>query len=315
MAVAVATLAARGDNSYVASTYATISHERQRLPPEVATMARRDPETDPRAFLGAELARARKAAGFSSQDVLAAKLGFDRKVIAKAETGERPPTDDVLDAWCEACELDRELFGRLTTFARHTDGPVPSWFESWMAAEETAAMIKYWSPIIITPIFQTADYARALLLAAQTDTSDEAINALVAAKLVRAMILDRTDPPDVVALIDEHVLNRLIGSPGTMCEQLLHVAELAERPYVCVQVVPAAIGATAGLGGDINLASSDGMPDVLHTDAVPEGHTTESRQLVRKATVAFERIRGYALPRAESRDLIMKVANERWKQQ
>ena len=178
-------------------------------------MARRDPETDPRAFLGAELARARKAAGFSSQDVLAAKLGFDRTVIAKAETGERPPTDDVLDAWCEACELDRELFGRLTTFARHTDGPVPSWFESWMAAEETAAMIKYWSPIIITPIFQTADYARALLLAAQTDTSDEAINALVAAKLVRAMILDRTDPPDVVALIDEHVLNRLIGSPGT----------------------------------------------------------------------------------------------------
>jgi hypothetical protein len=69
-----------------------------------------------------------------------------------------------------------------------------------------------------------------------------------------------------------------------------------------------------GLGGDINLASSDGMPDALHTDAVPEGHTTESRALVRKATIAFERIRGYALPRAESRDLIMKVANDRWKQ-
>ena len=53
-------------------------------------MARRDPEADPRAFLGAELTRARKAAGFSSQDVLAAKLGFDRTVIAKAETGTGP---------------------------------------------------------------------------------------------------------------------------------------------------------------------------------------------------------------------------------
>ena len=277
-------------------------------------MARRDPEADPRAFLGAELTRARKAAGFSSQDVLAAKLGFDRTVIAKAETGDRPPTDEVLDAWCDACDLDRELFGRWAAFARRTDGPVPSWFESWLAAEETAAMLKYWSPIIVTPIFQTADYARALLLAAQTDTSDEAINGLVAAKLARAVILDRADPPDVVALIDEHVLYRLIGSPEIMNEQLLHVADLAERPYVCVQVIPTAIGATAGLGGDINLASSDGMPDVLHTDAVPEGHTTESRALVRKGTVAFERIRGYALPRAESRDLIMKVANERWKQ-
>jgi transcriptional regulator with XRE-family HTH domain len=307
-------LAGRGDNGYAASAYATIGHELRDNPPEVATMARRDPETDPRAFLGAELTRARKAAGFSSQDALAAKLGFDRTVIAKAETGDRPPTDDVLDAWADVCDLDRELFGRWAAFARRTDGPVPSWFESWLAAEETAAMLKYWSPIIVTPIFQTADYARALLLAAQTDTSDEAIGALVAAKLARATILDRADPPDVVALIDEHVLNRMIGSPEVMCEQLLHVADLAERSYICVQVVPMVVGATAGLGGDINLASSDGMPDVLHTDAVPEGHTAESRSVVRKATVAFERIRGYALPRAESRDLIMKVANERWTQ-
>lgn len=47
----------------------------------------RDPETDPRAFLGAELRRARVAAGFSSQDALAARLGFDRTVITKTENG------------------------------------------------------------------------------------------------------------------------------------------------------------------------------------------------------------------------------------
>jgi transcriptional regulator with XRE-family HTH domain len=58
-------------------------------------MARRDPETNPAAFLGEELRRARVAAGFSSQDALAAKLGFDRTVVAKAETGQRPPTVDV----------------------------------------------------------------------------------------------------------------------------------------------------------------------------------------------------------------------------
>ena len=75
-------------------------------------MARRDPETNPAAFLGGELRRARLAAGFSSQDALAVKLGFDRTVVAKAETGERPPTVDVLSAWCQACGLDDELFGR-----------------------------------------------------------------------------------------------------------------------------------------------------------------------------------------------------------
>jgi hypothetical protein len=79
-------------------------------------------------------------------------------------------------------------------------------------------------------------------------------------------------------------------------------------------VVPTAAGATAGLSGDISLASGDGGPDVLHTDAVPEGHTTESRSLARKAGIAFERTRGYALPREASRDLILEVADGKWKQ-
>jgi transcriptional regulator with XRE-family HTH domain len=275
-------------------------------------MARRDPETNPAAFLGDELRRARVAAGFSSQDVLAAKLGFERTVIAKAETGERPPTAEVLAAWCEACDLDYEHFTRMATLARRADGPIPRWFETWLAAEPQAAILRYWSPIIVPALFHTVTYARALLLAAQTDTSDEAIGALVEAKLDRATILDRADPPEVVALIDELVLRRVVGSPEIMHEQLQHVAELSGRAYVSVQVVPTAVGATAGLSGDISLASVDGTADVLHTDAVPEGHTTESRSQVGAAAVAFERIRQYALPHAQSRELILKVAEEQW---
>jgi len=272
----------------------------------------RDPETDPAAFLGDELARARDAAGFKSQQALADDLGFDRSVIGKAETGERPPTPDVLVAWCKACDLDYEHFGRMATLARRADGPIPRWFETWLAAETQAAILRYWSPIIVPALFHTAAYARALLLAAQTDTSDEAIGALVEAKLDRATILDRADPPEVVALIDELVLRRLVGSPETMDEQLRHVAELSGLAYVSVQVVPTAVGATAGLSGDISLASVDGTADVLHTDAVPEGHTAESRSQVRAAAVAFERIRQYALPHAQSRELILKVAEEQW---
>ena len=268
----------------------------------------------PREFLGKELCRARVAAGFSSQQALADHLGFERTTVAKAESGDRVPSDPVLTAWAKACSIDMEHYQRLADLARTSDGPVPAWFEYWLERERAAHLLRYWQPVIVTPIFQIAGYARALLLAAQTDTSDEAINPLVEAKLDRATILDRADPPDVVALIDELVLHRLVGSPEIMHEQLVRIAGLAERPYVCVQVVPTEVGATAGLSGDINLASGDSGPEVLHTDAVPEGHTTESRSLVRKAAVAFERTRGYAMPRAQSRGLILEVANERWKQ-
>jgi transcriptional regulator with XRE-family HTH domain len=273
-----------------------------------------DPASNPAAFLGAELRRARVAAGFTSQESLAARLGYDRTVIAKAETGERPPTPEVADA------LEAELFGtspsglvgRLARLARRADGPVPAWFEDWLEAERQALTLRYWQPIIIPGLFQTADYARALLLAAQTDTSDEAIGALVAARLARQAIFEKPDPPDVVVVLDEAVLRRLVGSPQVMYEQLTQIADLSGRPYISVQVVPADNGANAGLGGALNIASGDGTPDVVHMDAV-EGQTTERRALVRKAAVAFERVRGDALSRRQSRDLIFRLADELWK--
>jgi len=275
-------------------------------------MARRDPETNPAAFLGGELRRARVTAGFSSQDALAAKLGFDRTVIAKAETGERPPTVDVLFAWCQACDLDDELFGRLAVLARRADGPVPTWFEDWLQAEGEAQSLRIWSPMLIPGLLQTAEYARALFLAAQSDTSDDVIDALVAARLERQAILDRADPPDLVVVLDEAVLHRLIGSPQVMHDALVRVAELSQRPYVVVQMVPASNGANAGLSGAFGIAAADGMPETLQMDGV-EDWTTEKRSLVRKAAVAFDRVRGDALPRDASRDLILKVADEKWK--
>ena len=276
-------------------------------------MARRDPAASPPAFLGDELRHARVAAGFSSQEALAAKLGFDRSVVAKAETGERPPTPEVLEAWCAACSLDGHLFARLARLARAADGPVPTWFEDWLEAEREALTLRMWQPIIIPGLLQTADYARALFLAGQTDTSDDAIDGLVSARLERQTILHRAAPPDVLVVLDESVLHRLVGSPAIMHDQLVQVAELSQYPYLSVQVVPASTGANAGLGGGISLASGDGnAPDVLYMDAV-EGQTTEKRSLVRQAAVVFDRVRGDALSRGQSRDLITRLAEELWK--
>jgi transcriptional regulator with XRE-family HTH domain len=272
-------------------------------------MARRDPETDPRAFLGAELRRARVAAGFSSQEALAASLGFDRSVVAKAETGERPPTPDVMAAWCTTCNLDEDLFTRFARLARSSDGPIPAWFETWLEAEREAHTLRLWSPVLVPGLLQTAEYARALFVAAgaDSDTADE----LTAARLERQTILDRPNPPHVVVVLDESVLHRLIGSPQAMADQLTHIAELSERPNISVQVITSGTGANAGLSGAFDLASGDGAPEVLRMEAV-EDVTAESRSLVRKAANIFVRVQADALPRAASRTLILEAA-EQWK--
>lgn len=272
----------------------------------------RDPHSDPAAFLGAQLRRARLAAGYASQDSFAAALGFDRSTITKAETGSRPPTDDVFAAWCDACKVSDELRGVLSgllTLARRTDGPVPSWFESYLEAEGAAHTLRIWQPLILPGLLQTADYARALFTATghDADKADE----MVAARLARQAIFDRARPPNVSVVLDESVLYRLIGSPQIMHDALAHAAALSQRPYIMVQVLPAENGANAGLGGAINLASSDGTPEVLLTEAV-EDQTHETRPLVQKASDTFDLVRADALPRVASRTLMLEAA-EQWK--
>src|SRR5215467_8227893 len=77
-----------------------------------------DPGSSPAAFLGAELRRARVAAGMS-QEQFSRTLGFDRTVITKAEDGERPPSPEVAAAIDEAFSAS----GRAVLPAHPTGSP------------------------------------------------------------------------------------------------------------------------------------------------------------------------------------------------
>lgn len=218
-------------------------------------------------------------------------------------------TPDVLAAWCQACRLDDDLYGRLGTLARRGDGPVPRWFEGWLEAEGNAHTLRVWAPVLLPGLLQTAEYARALFLAVGLD--EEAADEQVRARLDRQEVLDRPDPPQVVVVLYEAVLHHRIGSPQVMHDALAHVAEVSRRPNISVQVIPVDIGANAGLCGSFSLASGDGAPEVLLMETV-EDVTTETRSLVRKAANISVRVQADALPRAASRTLLEEAA-ELWK--
>lgn len=274
-------------------------------------MARRDPETDPKAFLGTELRRARVAAGFGSQEALAGHLGFDRTVIAKAETGDRPPSADVLSALCEACQLDGDLFGRLAVLARRADGPVPTWFAEWVDAERRATSLCWWEPLLVPGLVQTADYAQALFRAWRLADDGDGLDTLVSARMERQTIFDRPEPPSLWVIIDETVLHRCIGGAKIMYDQLMHLTDVADRPKITIQVVPGDVGAHVGLLGAFATASVDGE-GIVYLESPDQGQTTKAPSVVEKLTATFDTLRAEALPRGASHDLIKKVAEQRW---
>jgi len=270
----------------------------------------RDPETNAAAFLGAELRRARMAAGIKSQDKLAQMLGYDRSVIAKAETGERPPSEDVMEALVKALGLG-QVVTRLASLARRSTG-IPAWFLDWVAIERDAVTLHTWQSALIPGLLQTPEYARVVLASWRLDTDGD-IEAKLSARTGRQAIVDRDDPPDLCALLDESVLHRCIGSAAIMAGQLEHLARAARRPNVTIQLVPEQAGAYAGLSGAFWVATAATGQQAAHLETGVQGMTVIEPALVRKAARLFEMLRSDALPWTRSLELIAEAIS-RWTQ-
>ena len=179
---------------------------------------------------------------------LGALVPCDASTVSKIEAGQLRPTPRFVTACIETFP-QLEWLGRFHEESQlWGDGAIPRWFEDWLNAEREATTLRIWQPLLVPGLLQTADYARALFLGGLLNPSEDAIDQLVAARLARQSIFDRPDPPNLWIVLDKIVLHRLIGTPKTMHDQLLQVADMSMRSYMCVQVVPASSGAHAGLG-------------------------------------------------------------------
>jgi hypothetical protein len=97
-----------------------------------------------------------------------------------------------------------------------------------------------------------------------------------------------------------------------MYEQLTHLAEVSQQPKVMIQLIPAEVGAHAGLAGPVSIADREGGPTIVHLDSFTAGQTTSAPEIVTRVRQMSDMLRCEALPRGASQDLIMKVAKEQW---
>jgi transcriptional regulator with XRE-family HTH domain len=279
------------------------------MPPRIS----KSPYTSPAAFLGEQLGIARVAAGYPTHDAMAKAIGTDRSTITKAESGDRPPTATVLEQVLDACGITgqlRKVFEGLALLARvKEDGPVKIWFAGWLDAEGKSHTLRIWQPVIFPGLLQTQAYARDIFRA--MGMSDEQAQEHVQARLRRHAVFDREDFPNVIVVLDESLLYRLIGTPEIMRGQLAHVIELSQRPNVMIHVLPSRVGANAGLGGSIHLAAGTGAPEVLLVGSLIEDQVTTDATLVRRASATYDMVRCEALSRSESR-VVLTEALERW---
>jgi transcriptional regulator with XRE-family HTH domain len=252
--------------------------------------------------LGSELRRYRLAAGNMTQGHLAKLINYSEGMISNVETAQKVPRRDFV----ERCDQVLSTGGALL---KHETHPVQS-FARYAEAERQASGIHMWDVVVIPGIFQTPEYARALLTAGRPAARPEVIDDLIAARIERQDILFREKPPVVWAVLDESALRREIGGKEIRRAQLDRLAELAERPGINIQVIPHLTGAHAGLTSSFKILSFDDAPDIAYSEDPATGHLHEKPELVKALSQTYEALRVFALPVSGSLDLIRQIREE-----
>jgi transcriptional regulator with XRE-family HTH domain len=260
-----------------------------------------------RAFVAGEIRRAREMkTPKMSQARLADEIFVSESLVAAWERGRLVPGEQHHARLREVLDLPDMIVRIIEKLV--TNEVSPEWFGKWPQVERQATSLWSFEPCLVPGLLQTSDYARAVLEAASLDIDlDEAL----AMRIERQQVLTKEDPPLFVALIAESVVRHRVGSGKVMHDQLMHLAEMAERANVIVQVIPDSSVACAGFIGGFVIASFDGE-EVGYVDNQLAGDTIESTDRVTRLRRFFDVFRGDTLNQQDSIDLIRRAAEE-WK--
>ncbi|WP_434450208.1 helix-turn-helix domain-containing protein [Lentzea sp. E54] len=103
-----------------------------------------------------------------------------------------------------------------------------------------------WQPHALPVFLRTDDYARELMIASATVPQEEIDERLRVQAEMRDLLRDRLD---CTFFIHEFALRLQVGEPAVQAEQMLHLTMMANWAHVKIRVVPASVGAHAGMTG------------------------------------------------------------------
>ncbi len=133
--------------------------------------------------------------------------------------------------------------------------------------EESASRLQTYEIYFVPGLLQTARYARAVFGAGLPECSDEEIDRRTSLRLRRQQMFTLRGNARLWAVIDESIPHRPIGGRAVLREQLEHLLEITTLPNISLQVVPFALGGSAGEGSFtiLRFAESD-LPDIVYLE-------------------------------------------------
>lgn len=262
--------------------------------------------------LGARLRALRDGAGLTGEEV-ARRMGRAHSTLSRWESGGLiPRVPDVffmLDLY-DVPAPERDALLRYAQNAREredweVDLSAKVVDYAWM--EGRAWKVEEFYDGVLPGLFQTPDYARAVLRAWDPSATPQRIERWVSVRLARQGRLTEQDPLQHLAVIGEGALRRPVGGQEVMRAQLKHIVEVAAQPNVEVRILPFGTGAHAGMTGPFTILRFHDDQDVATIETRGGDVYLED---VEPFAQALRRLAAAALPHRKSVAMIAALRRE-----
>lgn len=209
------------------------------------------------------------------------------------------------DDWAEIIELCREARQRGWWRAYGLGD------DSYVGFENEATTVLDYTLAYIPGLLQTAEYARAVIKTAEGRR--DRLSNFVTARLIRQERLSSAEHPlELITVIDEGGLRRVVGNPRIHRAQLHHLLHAADLDSVTLQVLPASVGAHAAMVSPFTILqfADLGEPDLAYVEHTLGALFIEKKPDVQRARLLFDKLRSNALSPTDSVDLIKQLADQ-----
>lgn len=280
-----------------------------------------------RLWLADELRRLREDAS-KTLDEVADVLECSRAKVSRielAQVGVRPLEVDAMLAFYGVSPEKRRQLVQLAREARRK-----GWWHEYRDLDQESALKQVASvdyetaatwirtyQTIVLGLFQTEDYARAVLRAVRLDLPGEEVERHVELRMRRQKLLDQDTMPRFWVVLNEESLRRPVGGRETMRRQLDRLVEVADHPKVQLQVLPYEGGEHPGMDGAFMVLgfSNLGFEGTSERDMILLENTLSDQYLrepiaVKRYLELFEAICDLSYGTDRSKEFIAEVSKE-----
>jgi transcriptional regulator with XRE-family HTH domain len=267
--------------------------------------------------VSAELRRYREEFGMTAGQAADA-LGCSPSKLSRIETGSRGLHVEDVAALLGLYRVPERRRDELLALVRKADerglwfaqgSGLPELWKTLIDFERLATRIQNFEPLFVPGLMQTADYCAAIIRGSEEAITNAELDKLVAGRMARQMIL-RREELQLLVVIDEVVLRRVVGGPATHRRQLRHLVDEAERENVTLRVVPFARGAYAGLRGPFMAMDFADEPSVVHVENQTLGLFLEEKEDLAAFRLSMGNILAKALDPAQSVAFVAAAAEQ-----